>query len=151
MKVTLIQIQEFLKQGKYALAGASRLERKMGNSIYKEFKNKGVDIVPINPNIEELYGDKCYKSVADLPSDINALIICTKPADAEKIVQEAVNKGIKNIWLQQGAQSEKSIEIARQNNINLITKKCVFMFFEPVDSVHKFHRSVKKLFGTYPK
>lgn len=151
MKIKLSEIQEFLNQKNIAVAGVSRNEKKFGNEIYKELKNKGYNVFPVNPNISEFKGEKCYAKIEDLPAEVTAILTCTKPAETEKIVQQAIQKGIKHIWLQQGSQSDKAIELAKQPDVNVIFKKCIFMFLEPVAGPHKFHRFFVKLFGSYPK
>ncbi|NQU85544.1 MAG: CoA-binding protein [Mariniphaga sp.] len=149
--ITLNQIQKFLKPKKMAIAGVSRNPKKFGGNIFNEFKNKGYELYPVNPNTEEIYGEKCYKSIDDLPSDVEHLYIVTPKNETAEVVKSAVEKGIKMIWIQQGAETEEAIEIAGGNNIPLIYKKCIYMFAEPVNSIHKFHRFCVKAFGAYPK
>jgi uncharacterized protein len=65
------------------------------------------------------------------------------------VVQEAVDAGIKNIWLQQGAQSAESIALAKKLGVTPVDGKCVLMYAEPVKSIHSFHRFIAKLIGQY--
>jgi len=68
-----------------------------------------------------------------------------------KLVGEAAARGIRYIWMQQGAESAEAVALAKENDVIAITGKCIMMFAEPVKSVHRFHRSLSKLFRTYPK
>ena len=61
-----------------------------------------------------------------------------------------MNLGVKNIWMQQGSESENAIEFCNKNEINVIHGECILMFAEPVKSIHSFHRWVNKLIGKYP-
>lgn len=151
MNIKLSDIQLFINQKSIAVAGVSRNDKKFGNAIYKELKLKGYEVFPLNPNLNEYEGVKCYKSVNELPSHVTGIFVCTKPEQTEKIVQETINKGIKHLWLQQGSHNENSIKIATNQGINVVSNNCLFMFLEPVESIHKFHRGIKKFFGNYPK
>ena len=143
------KIDRFMACKKFALAGVSRNKHKFGNTIYKELKNKNFDIVPVSPNMESFEGEKCYRSIGDLPSDVEALIIVTKPEISLSLLKEAANKGIINIFLQQGAHNKEIIEYAASNGVNLICKHCILMFANP-SGIHKFHERISKFFGFYP-
>ena len=148
---TLNEIQKFLAEKKFAIAGVSRNEKKWGGAIFKELTGKGFELYPINPNADEIQGVKCYKSVKDLPDDVKHLHITTKKIETEAVVKDAIEKGIEMIWIQQGSQTPEAIEAAEKAGISLISKKCIMMFAEPVKSFHSFHRALVKFFGGYPK
>jgi len=144
------RINKFFGCNKFAIAGVSRDKKKFGSLIYKELKKKDYNIVAVNPNMDTFEGEKCYRSVKELPPDIEALIVVAKPDISYSIVREAVEKGIRNIFLQQGAQNTDTIKYAEDKGINLIYKQCVMMFAKPA-GIHKFHGSICKLFGFYPR
>ena len=75
----------------------------------------------------------------------------THAEQTAKIMQEAADKGIKQVWIQQRSEDDESVRLAGENNINLIHKKCMFMFADPVTGPHAFHRFLSKLFGSFPK
>ena len=67
-------------------------------------------------------------TVNDLPDDVESLSIITPPAVTEQIVEQAIQKGIKNIWMQPGAESPKAIEMCHKNDINVIADgSCVLV------------------------
>lgn len=143
-------IEKFLAPKKLAIAGVSANSKKFGYAIFKELRQKGYDICPINPKINELEGVKCYSSVADIPDDYEKLFIVTPKSSTDEILKQAIEKGIKHIWIQQTANTKESSVIAKENNIELIEKECIFMFAEPT-SIHKFHKNIWKIFGLLPK
>lgn len=145
------QIDEFFETGKLALAGASRDPRKFSGSVFKELRAKGVDVVPVNPNAKEIQGEKCYRSVAEVPESHRRLVVMTPKAEAAKIIQEALDAGYKHIWLQQMAETDEAVALGEKSDANFIYKKCVMMFAEPVKGVHGVHRFLVKIFGAYPK
>ena len=144
-------IENFLAPKKLAIAGVSANTKKFGYAIFKELKQKGYDICPINPNLNELDGVKCYKSVADIPNEYEKLFIVTPKSSTDEVVKQAAEKGIKHIWVQQTANTKETSKLAEEHNIELIEKECMFMFADPVNSVHKFHKTIWKLFGLHPK
>jgi predicted CoA-binding protein len=148
---SLASIKEFLAQKHLAIAGISKRKSKFGNTIFKELKKKNYQLYPVHPEMTDYEGITCFSKVDDLPEEVSGIIICTKPDKAEKLVNDAVEKGIKHIWLQQGAQNETTMKMANENNLNLITKECVLMFAEPAAFIHRFHRGINKVFGKLPK
>jgi uncharacterized protein len=138
----------FLKSKEIALAGASRNPKKFGNVVMKTLQSKGFKIYPLNPNANAIDNEMCYKSVKDLPDNIKNLLIVLSPPETEKVLREAIDKGIKNIWIQQGSENENVLKIAREENIKLISGKCVLMYANPT-GFHKFHMRINKLFGKY--
>jgi len=149
--ITKKQIDSFLEPKKLAIAGVSRNEKKFGSHAYKELKKKGFDVVPINPYMDNLHGDPCYKDVKSLPDSYDRLLIITPKSEVEGIVKQAIEKGIKHIWMQQSSDTPEAIGLAKKNDVDLIYGKCIMMFGDPVTSIHKFHRGIAKLFGKYPK
>jgi len=148
--VKLKQIEEFLGSEPIALAGVSRNPKKFGYAAFKELKDKGMNIIPVNPHAAEIYGTKVYPSVKALPSDVKALIIMTKKDQTAGVIREAKEKGIKQIWIQQMADSTEAAKEVENSDINCISKECILMYYKP-NSIHKFHRAIKKFFGRYPK
>lgn len=144
-------INKFLADKKFAIAGVSTNEKKFGYVVFKELRDKGFDICPINPKVNEIDGVKCYPSVNDIPESYDKLFIVTPKDTTDIILKEASEKGIKQVWIQQMANTKESSSIARNLGIELIEKECIFMFAEPVKSIHKFHRTLRKLFGMMPK
>lgn len=147
---TLNEIQKFLEPRKFAIAGASRNVKKFGGSVFQELIEKGFDLYPINPNADEIQGVKCYKSVEELPSDVEHLYIVTPKYETEIIARAAVKKGLKMIWIQQESDTPEAVKIIEEAGIPLIYRKCIMMFATPVKSVHRFHRFLAKAFGSYP-
>ena len=147
---TLKSIEEFMSQKNIAIAGVSRKKQKFGNAIYKEMVKKGFNVFPVNPNLDEYEGEKCYKDISSLPDEVTGIVINTKPDITKDLIKEAESKGIKHIWLQQGSADKETIEGTRKSTSNIICKECVIMYAKPVKSFHAFHKWLKKSFGKYP-
>ena len=148
--VSLNQIENFIASEPIAVIGVSRNPKKFGYAAFKELKEKGLKVIPVNPSADEILGLKSYPSVTALPSDVGGVIILTKKEETAQIVKDARAKGIKNIWIQQYSDSKEAIKELEGSDINYITGECILMFYKP-HSIHKFHRALLKFFGKYPK
>ena len=147
---TLKQINEFLDSQPIGLVGVSRNPKKFGYAVFKELKEKGMEIVPVNPLAEEIMGVKSYPSVKMLPPEVQSIIVFTKKDKTASVIRDAKEKGIKQVWIQQMADSREALEELKNSGINLITGECILMHYKP-NSIHKFHGSLKKFFGRFPK
>ncbi|NLT49394.1 MAG: CoA-binding protein [Ignavibacteria bacterium] len=144
-------IEKFFEQKDIAVFGVSRSGKKFGNTILKDLRTKGWNVYPVNPNADEIEGNKCYKETDNLPEEVSAAVLCIKPEETEKTVIHLHRKGITDIWIQQGAESAEAIKYCEENGMNCIYDQCVMMFAEPVNSIHKFHRWINKITGKLPK
>jgi hypothetical protein len=147
---SLKQIENFIASEPVAIVGVSRNPKKFGYSAFKELKEKGLKVIPVNPSADEILGLKSYPNVTAIPSEVRGIIILTKKEETAQIVREARAKGIKNIWIQQYSDSKEAIKELEGSDINYITGECILMYYKP-HSIHKFHRAVLKFFGRYPK
>lgn len=148
---TLNHIQEFLEPKEMAIAGASRNPKKFGGAVFKELKEKGFTLYPVNPNADEIQGQKCFQSVLDLPDEVTNLYIVAPMHETQTIVNAAIQRGIKMIWIQQKSETPEAVRTAEDAGIQVIHKKCILMFADPVKGFHGFHRFFVKAFGGYPK
>ena len=151
MKATKASIDSFLSSHKIAVAGVSRDPKKFGHLVFKQLKDKGFEVYPINPGTDNIAGIPCFRSVSSLPLNVHSLIILTSKNQTRDLVAEAMAKGIDNIWIQQTSDTPEAIELTRTHPVNLITGECILMHIDPVKGIHKFHRSIMKLFGRFPK
>lgn len=147
---TLKKINDFIEAQPIAAVGVSRNPKKFGYTVFKELRNKGMKLVPVNPLADQIQGEKCYKTVGELPPEIRGLIILTKKTETASIVREAKTRGIKHIWIQQMAETPEAISELSGTDINFITKECILMHYR-ANGIHKFHATIKKLFRTFPR
>jgi predicted CoA-binding protein len=147
---SLKQIEEFLSSTPIAMVGVSRNPKKFGHAAFKELREKGLELIPVNPVAEEVLGVKAYKDIASIPSPVNGVLIMTKKDQTAIVVRDAKARGIKNIWIQQMADSKEAMKELEGSDINYVTGECILMHYKP-HSVHKFHKAIRKIFGVFPK
>lgn len=149
--VTKDSINKFMSSKSFAIVGVSQNKHKFGNALYKEFKSKGLRVFPVNFKSGIIEGDNCFSDLKSLPEKVEAVIINVKPDSSQAAIMQVEELGIKNIWLQKGAESPEAINYCKEKDINLIHGYCAIMFLEPLAFPHKIHRGLVKLFGKYPK
>ncbi|NUM62093.1 MAG: CoA-binding protein [Ignavibacteriaceae bacterium] len=143
-------VEEFLIQKKIAVVGVSRTKTKFGNAIYKELKQKGYDVFPVNPNLQTFEGDVCYPDLLSIPDRTDAVVINVPPVQAEKVIREANQAGIKKVWLQQGSQSDSAVKYCEENGIDCISNECILMFAQPSAFIHRAHKWIWGVLGKLP-
>lgn len=143
-------VEEFLSQKSFALIGVSRKKSKFGNIIYRELKQKGYKIYPVNRYIDVFDGDKCFPDLMSLPEKVNAVIINVPPAEALKVLSDAETAGIKNVWLQQGSESAEAVKFCEEKEINCISNECILMFAQPSAFIHRAHKWIWGVLGKLP-
>lgn len=114
------KIQTFLAGKRFAVVGASQDRTKYGNKVLRVYLQNDREVVPINPTATEIEGLSAYRDLASVPGTIDGVSIITRPDVTERVVQDAVERGIKNIWMQPGAESERAIHTAEQSGATVI-------------------------------
>jgi predicted CoA-binding protein len=143
-------IDLFLYDKKLAIAGVSHNPKKFGHILFKTAKEKGYSVTPINPRGGLIDGVQCVESVSKINDEIHNLLIATHKKDTAKVMEEAIAKGIRNIWIQNGCESEEAIKLGRENNVNLVSNLCFLMYAWP-KGIHKLHQTLARWFGKYVK
>jgi uncharacterized protein len=143
-------VEQFLAQRSFGLVGVSRSGKKFGNTVLRELAKRGYRVSVVHPEVAEIDGVRCYPSVSALPDEVGGLVLVVPPEQTERIVREAAAKGVRRIWMQQGAESAAAIELCRGSGIDVVHGECILMFAEPA-GFHRFHRWLWKVFGKLPQ
>ena len=114
------QIKTFLAGKRFAVVGASSNREKYGNKVLRVYQQNDIEAVPVNPTATEIEGVTAYPDLASIPGSIDGVSIITRPAVTENVVQEAVKRGIKHIWMQPGAESERAVALGEKAGANVI-------------------------------
>ena len=103
-----------------AVIGASSNPRKFGNRAVRAYRRQGYKVIPINPNEREVEGLKTFASVLDVPGDIDIATFYVPPEIGEKVIVEVAKKGIREVWLNPGSESDALVARARSLKIQPI-------------------------------
>ena len=114
------QIETFLKAPAFAVVGASADPSKYGHKCFACYLQKGRTAYAVNPRADRILGHSAYKDLASLPEKVESISIITPPAVTEQVMDEAIAAGVKNVWMQPGAESDAAIEKGRDAGLNVI-------------------------------
>jgi len=108
------------KQKTVAIIGASSNHKKYGYKAMKAYSIIGYKIYPINPNEDEIDGVKVYKSILDVPDEIDRATMYVPPKAGLKIIEDIAKKGVKELYFNPGSESDELIEKAKELGLNPI-------------------------------
>jgi predicted CoA-binding protein len=121
-----MEIKEILSRYKrVAVVGVSRDESKESRKVFEYLKNNGFVVYPVNPNADEIGDQKCYKSVLDIPDNIDIVDIFRPSSEVMPVVEDAIKKKAKVVWIQLGIINEEAAELARKNGLEVVMNRCI--------------------------
>lgn len=103
-----------------AIIGASNDRTKFGNRAVRAYLQRGYTVIPINPHENEVEGLKAYKSVLDVPGPIDMASFYVPPEVGRQVMDEVAKKGVAEVWLNPGAESDGLIRHAKALHIEPI-------------------------------
>jgi len=147
---------EFLANKRVAVTGVSRHPKDHGaNVVYKRLRGRGYETFAVNPNADEVEGDRCYDDLRSIPGGVDAVVIATRPEIAEETMRECADLGIKHVWMHRGpgagSVSKPAADYGRQKGIAVIDGGCPCMFGPTADLGHKGMRAIFTLTGNVPR
>jgi len=120
-------VKDFLRQKRFAVIGSFRNKDKIAYKILVDLLKKGYEVFPVNPRLDEVEGRICYKTISDIPGGVDVANIITSPSVTEAILKECLQKSIKRVWLQPGAENPAIIQFCHDNAIKVIHSMCVML------------------------
>ena len=120
-------IQDFLNQKIWAVVGASTNTDKYGYKVYAKLKESNYIVMPVNPNIESIEGDRCYPTIESLPQRPDVVSVIVPPNVTEDIIYNCIKAEVQKVWMQPGADSPEAIRVAENNGLQVIHHRCVLI------------------------
>jgi len=122
------RIDLFLKAPAVGVVGASANRDKYGNKVLRCYQQNRYTVVPVNPVAPEIETLACVPSVRELPDSVESISVITPPQVTEEVVAQAIARGIRNIWMQPGAESSAAVAAAEAAGLNVIADgSCVLV------------------------
>ncbi len=122
------RIETFLGAEAFGVVGASSKPHKYGNKVLRCYQQNQHTVVPVNPVEKAIEGLACVASVNDLPDNVGSISVITPPHVTERVVEQAIAKGISNIWMQPGAESAQAVATCEEAGVNVIADgSCVLV------------------------
>jgi uncharacterized protein len=146
----------FLANKRVAVTGVSRHPGEHGsNFVYKRLRERGYDVYAVNPNADEVEGDRCFDNLRSIPGGVDAVVIGTRPELAEETMRECDELGIEHVWMHRGpgagSVSQAAADYGRRHGIAVIDGGCPCMFGPTADLGHRAMRLAFTLSGNVPK
>ena len=146
---------EFLAQHRIAVAGVSRDGKASANLIYHRLKDTGHEVFAVNPNADTVEGERCYRSVGEIPGGVDGVVIVTPADQTEAVAAECAQAGVHSVWIHRGigpgSSSPEAVEYCHEHGITAIPGGCPCMFGETADPGHKCLKAMLKVTGKLPK
>jgi predicted CoA-binding protein len=147
---------QFLGCKRIAVTGVSRTPENHGaNVVYQRLRARGYEVFAVNPNAEQVEGDRCHPSVGAIPGGVDAVVIGTRPEHAERTMRDCAELGIRHVWLHRslgpGSVSAAATEFGRSRGITVIDGGCPLMYGPAADPGHTFMRCVLTCTGSLPR
>src|SRR5262245_38596946 len=153
MNGTEAMINDFLGQRSIAVVGVTRARSSVANAIFARLKQAGYKLFPVNPNIDTFEGERCYENLSRIEEPVDGVMIVTRPAVTDEVIDECIKLGIKRVWMhnmlgprvrwgkgftrRSTSVSDAAVEKARAVGMAVIPGDCPMQHVEPVDGWHR--------------
>lgn len=107
-----------------AVVGLSSNPGRASNGVAGYMKRSGYRVIPVNPNEQEVFGEKAYPSLADVPEKIDLVDIFRRSEEAGQAVDEAIKVGAKAVWLQEGVIDHNAARRAQDAGLLVVMDRC---------------------------
>ncbi len=119
------ELRRIFDHSTIAVVGASNKPERAGHYIPRYLKSQGYKIVPVNPNYDEVLGEKCYPSLRDIPFTVDIVEVFRRPEYCDDIARDAVAIGAKVLWLQLGISCAPARDIASDAGLTYVEDACM--------------------------
>ena len=119
------QIRKFYSLKNIAVVGMSKNPEKAAYYVPKYLADNGYHIMPVNPTTDEIMGKKCYHEIGEVNESIDIVDVFRPSDQILPVVEEAIKKKPKVIWLQEGIHNQEAEELARKAGIEVVFNRCM--------------------------
>ena len=119
------QIRDILSLKKIAVVGMYQFPHKDAHIVPKYLIHNNYDVIPINPNTDEILERKSFPKTSNVPGEIDIVDVFRPSDQVLPIVQDAIKKKPKVIWLQEGIHNVEAEELARKHGIKVVFNRCM--------------------------
>ena len=107
-----------------AVVGLSSDPGRASHGVASYMRRRGYKVIPVNPNETDVFGDKAYASLADIPEKIDLVDIFRRSSEAGHAVDEAIAVGAQAVWLQEGVIDHAAAERAQEAGLLVVMDRC---------------------------
>jgi len=119
-------IEKIIRESRnVAVVGISNKLGRPSLTVASYLKGQGYRIIPVNPTIQDVNGEKCYPDLGSIPEKVDVVDIFRKPQDVLPVVEEAIRIGAKTVWMQEGIVNEEAAKKAKEAGLQVVMDKCM--------------------------
>jgi predicted CoA-binding protein len=119
-------IRDILKNAKnVAVVGLSEKTDRISYMVSAAMQDRGYRIIPVNPNADEILGEKSYPALSDIPEPVDIVNVFRRSEHTPPVAEEAVGIKAKVLWLQQGIENNEAAKIAEAGGLQVIMDRCI--------------------------
>ncbi|HLI34411.1 MAG TPA: CoA-binding protein [Terriglobia bacterium] len=107
------------------VVGLSPKPSRPSHGVAAYMRSHGYHVIPVNPNVDSIFHETCYASLEEIPGPVEVVVIFRKPEFVPEIVDDAIRKGAKVIWMQEGIRHEEAARRARQAGLEVVQDRCI--------------------------
>lgn len=119
------QIRDILSLKKIAVVGMSQFQHKDAHMVPRYLIANNYEVIPVNPNADEILGRKSFAHTSEVPGQIDIVDVFRPSDQVLPIVEDAIKKNPKVIWLQEGIHNKEAEELARKHGIKVVFNRCM--------------------------
>ena len=136
-------IEAYLALRRIAVVGVSRKTASYGRMVFREFRSRGYDVVPVHPEAEVIDGIPCAKTLAAVQPPPEAALILTRPELYSQLGEEAKRAGAAAVWFRRKGPAVEGVAV--------VEDECPLMWLRGTSWIHRFHRTLRRWAGTLPE
>ncbi|GAG36608.1 unnamed protein product [marine sediment metagenome] len=121
-------IEKILKESRtIAVVGLSPRPERPSHSVARYLQAQGYRIIPVNPTVEEVLGERSYPDLASIPETVDVVDIFRRSEHVPSIVEAAIAVGARTVWMQEGVVHEKAAQQARAAGLLVVMDRCMLV------------------------
>ena len=119
------QIRKFYSLKNIAVVGMSKNPEKAAYYVPKYLADRGYNVIPVNPTADEIMGKKCYHEIDEVQDSVDIVDVFRPSDQVLPVIEAAIKKNPKVIWLQEGIHNAEAEELARKAGIEVVFNRCM--------------------------
>lgn len=117
-------IEDILKYQTVAVVGCSPKRERPSYQVASYLMEAGYRVIPVNPGHKQIFGERCYASLLDIPEPVEVVDVFRKAEAVAEVVQQAIQIRAKAVWLQDGIDAPEAVETARRHGLKVVSNDC---------------------------
>lgn len=114
-----------LEYSTLAIVGISPKLSRPSHGVAAYMKAHGYRVIPVNPNVDSVLGERCYATLEEVPGKIDMVVIFRNPEFVLPVVESAIRVGAKAVWMQEGITHSEAARKAQEAGLEVVEDRCI--------------------------